>query len=362
MKKYIFFLITTFITLSADAQHSLFEHVEELDALLNTKKGDSRTLIIHHGGLLAQRSWELQYRFHDDSDDKLERLKPIFIEEMEKGDKSYHNEKHQGGTDDQTTFKIHSTYNIDEEHPYAVMGFPVEGECNAIGTLNSQMWTYPHRDISVSAQFYQRTPITENDKKLNREIDKALCKIVRKGKRTTYKVAYDAPENHAQTTFQSFSNLPKHTEGVIYEYKDSVPDLYQQFVSTIYSHLNDAGLSFYLKHTIEYGDSLSAAHKTQTSVVVRPGQRIKKSILIDRFVSQINGQETAVILCPNHGGEIFTFAMGHPNEAGFIVWSFSTAEGDFRMLRAEGKEGAYVPSCWFLYDTLEPQLQDCFVK
>ena len=203
MKKYITFLITFLIALSADAQHSLFDHVEELDALLNAKTRDSRTLIIHHGGLWAQRSWELQYIFYDDSDDKLEQLKPIFIEEMEKGDKSYHNEKHQGGTDDQTTFKIHSTYNIDEEHPYAVMGSPVEGECNAIGILNSQMETYPHRDIFVSAQFYQRTPITEKDKKLNHEIDKALCKIVKKAKRTTYKVAYDDPKNHAQTTFQS---------------------------------------------------------------------------------------------------------------------------------------------------------------
>jgi hypothetical protein len=354
MKKYIFFLITTFITLSADAQHSLFEHVEELDALLNTKKGDSRTLIIHHGGLWAQRSWELQYLFHDDSDDKLERLKPIFIEEMEKGDKSYHNEKHQGGTDDQTTFKIHSTYNIDEEHPYAVMGFPVEGECNAIGTLNSQMWTYPHRDISVSAQFYQRTPITENDKKLNREIDKALYKILKKGKTTTHRFAYDDPHDHSQKEFQSLSNLPKHTEGVIYDYTPKDHKLFSQFVSTIYSYLY-AGESFYLMHNKSYSDTLTA----WTSVDCTDNPYIKESARGETFTSH-DGKKIMNVKSPK-GGETITFALGHHNEPGYIIWSIYYGDGDFRVLRAEGKQGACVPNNWKIYDSIDPEIQKLFI-
>lgn len=349
MKKYIFLIITLLATLSVDAQHNLFDRLEDLDAMIDTTgRNDNRTVYIHYGCIYPKPQWEMRYFLQRLPEDRMNQLREIFTDRMEHGETSYHKEIHEKDNDE-ILFQIRSNLQIDKAEAYKVMGCPVSGTCMATEVLSR----FDLSTTSVGLHFYQDTLIERNDKALTREIDKALYKILKKGKTTTHRFAYDDPHDHSQKEFQSLSNLPKHTEGVIYDYSPKDHKLFSQFVSTIYSYLY-AGESFYLMHNKSYSDTLTA----WTSVDCTDNPYIKESARGETFTSH-DGKKIMNVKSPK-GGETITFALGHHNEPGYIIWSIYYGDGDFRVLRAEGKQGACVPNNWKIYDSIDPEIQKLF--
>ena len=300
MKKYILLFIILCTTLTAHAQYSLLERAEELKSIMEESQAASYEVMIDYGCIARNPYWQMKInQLSPRSEEKIQELKTLFYDKMEHSEKSYHNEIHKGGGEE-CVVQITSHCNIQPKEGYEMMGCPVSGKCWIHEGLTVQgiPGTEDHH-IGCDISFAQQdTIIKKGSPKTLRKIDKALSRIVKRGKHKSYKVVNDVPKNYEMTLILLKPDLLKNTEGIIYEYETVDTLLFQQFEETIYQHLYTGGW-FYLRHN-------------------KP--------IINPSVSQ------------RHGIEQIDFVLGHPTEPGYIIWSISTREEKLRVLRATGKE------------------------
>lgn len=306
MKKYILLFVILCATLTAHAQYSLLERSEELKSIMKESQAGSYELMIDYGCIARIPYWKMEINFlSPHSDEKIQELKTLFYDKMEHSEKSYHNEIH-NERGDKCVVQIDSHCNIQSKERYEMMGCSVSGKCWTHEGLTAQR--FPDTEnyiIKCDMSFAQQdTIIKKGDPKTLRKIDKALSRIVKRGKHKSYKVVNDVPKNYEMTLILLKPDLLKNTEGIIYEYETVDTLLFQQFEETIYQHLYTGGW-FYLRHN-------------------KP--------IINPSVSQ------------RHGIEQIDFVLGHPTEPGYIIWSISTREEKLRVLRATGKENGIVPA------------------
>ena len=306
MKKYILLFITLYATLTAHAQYSLLERTDELKSIMDVYQSGSYELMIDYGCIARFPHWKMEFTLPQHlSIEKIQQLKKLFYDKMEHSEKSYHNEIHNEKRDE-CVVRIDSRFNIQPKEGYEIMGCPVSGKCwthegltvqRFPGTENEDIWC----DISFAQQ---DTIIKKGNPKTLSKTDKALRRIVKKGKRKSHKVVNDDPKNYEMTLILRQPDLLKNTEGIIYEYETEDTLLLQQFEKTIYQHLYTGGW-FYLRHN-------------------KP--------IFNPNVSQWQGMEQ------------IDFVIGHPTEPGYIIWSINTSGRKLRVLRATGKESSFVPA------------------
>lgn len=301
MKKYILFFITLCATLTAHAQYSLLERADELKSIIEESQAGSYELMIDYGCIVRIPYWRMDFSLPQHlSDEKIQELKTLYYDKMEHSEKSYHNEIH-NEKKDECDIQIDSHCNIQPKEGYEMMGCPVSGKCWIHEGLTAQgiPGTEGHHircDISFAQQ---DTIIKKGSPKTLRKIDKALSRIVKKGKRKSHKVVNDDPKNYEMKLILVRPDLLNNTEGIIYEYETVDTLLLQQFEETIYQHLYTGGW-FYLRHNTD--------------------------------INQWRGQEQ------------IDFVLGHPTEPGYIIWSINTSGRKLRVLRATGKESGIIPA------------------
>lgn len=306
MKKYILLIITLCANLMAHAQYSLLERADELKSIIEESQAGSYRLLIDYGCNARTPHWQMTFsHLQHFPYEKIQELKTLFYDKMEHSEKSYHNEIHNEKRDE-CVVRIDSRFNIQPKEGYEIMGCPVSGKCwthegltvqRFPGTENEDIWC----DISFAQQ---DTIIKKGNPKTLSKTDKALRRIVKKGKRKSHKVVNDDPKNYEMTLILRQPDLLKNTEGIIYEYETEDTLLLQQFEETIYQHLYTGGW-FYLRHN-------------------KP--------IFNPNVSQWQGMEQ------------IDFVIGHPTEPGYIIWSINTSGRKLHVLRATGKESDIVPT------------------
>ena len=301
MKKYILLFITLYATLTAHAQYSLLERTDELKSIMDVYQSGSYELMIDYGCIARVPHWKMEFTLPQHlSIEKIQQLKKLFYDKMEHSEKSYHNEIHNEKRDE-CVVRIDSRFNIQPKEGYEIMGCPVSGKCWIHEGLTVQgiPGTEDHH-IGCDISFAQQdTIIKKGSPKTLRKIDKALSRIVKKGKRKSHKVVNDDPKNYEMKTILVQPDLLNNTEGIIYEYETVDTLLLQQFEETIYQHLYSGGW-FYLRH--------------------------------NTGINQWRGQEQ------------IDFVLGHPTEPGYIIWSINTSGRKLRVLRATGKESGIIPA------------------
>ena len=300
MKKNILLFITLSATLTAHAQYSLLERADELKSIMKESQACSYELMIDYGCIAQIPYWKKGIDlFLPRSDEKIQGLKTLFYDKMEHGEKSYHNEIHNEKRDE-CVVQIDSHCNIQPKEGYEMMGCLVSGKCWTHEGLTIQ--GIPGTEdlhIECDLSFAQQdTIIKKGDPKTLGKIDKALSRIVKKGKHKSHKVVNDDPKNYEMTLILRQPDLLKDTEGIIYEYETMDTLLLQQFEETIYQHLYTGGW-FYFRHN---------------KPIITPS------------------------VSPWRGIEQIDFVLGHPTEPGYIIWSISAREEKLRVLRATGKE------------------------
>lgn len=301
MKKYILLIITLCANLTAHAQYSLLERADELKSIIEESQAASYEVMIDYGCIARNPYWQMKInQLSPRSEEKIQELKTLYYDKMARSEKSYHNEIH-NEKKDECDIQIDSHCNIQPKEGYEMMGCPVSGKCwihegltvqRFPGTENEDIWC----DISFAQQ---DTIIKKGNPKTLSKTDKALRRIVKKGKRKSHKVVNDDPKNYEMTLILRQPDLLKNTEGIIYEYETEDTLLLQQFEETIYQHLYSGGW-FYLRH--------------------------------NTGINQWRGQEQ------------IDFVLGHPTEPGYIIWSINTSGRKLRVLRATGKESSFVPA------------------
>lgn len=306
MKKYILLIITLCANLMAHAQYSLLERADELKSIIEESQAASYEVMIDYGCNARTPHWQMTFsHLQHFPYEKIQELKTLFYDKMEHSEKSYHNEIHNEKRDE-CVVRIDSRFNIQPKEGYEIMGCPVSGKCwthegltvqRFPGTENEDIWC----DISFAQQ---DTIIKKGNPKTLSKTDKALRRIVKKGKRKSHKVVNDDPKNYEMTLILRQPDLLKNTEGIIYEYETEDTLLLQQFEETIYQHLYTGGW-FYLRHN-------------------KP--------IFNPNVSQWQGMEQ------------IDFVIGHPTEPGYIIWSINTSGRKLHVLRATGKESDIVPT------------------
>ena len=307
MKKHILFFITLCATLTVHAQYSLLERADELKSIIEESQAASYEVMIDYGCIARNPYWQMRInQLSPRSEEKIQELKTLFYDKMEHSEKSYHNEIHKRGGEE-CVVQITSHCNIQSKEGYEMMGCPVSGKCWIHEGLTVQgiPGTEDHH-IGCDISFAQQdTIIKKGSPKTLRKIDKALSRIVKKGKRKSHKVVNDDPKNYEMKPILVQPDLLNNTEGIIYEYETVDTLLLQQFEETIYQHLYSGGW-FYLRH--------------------------------NTGTNQWRGQEQ------------IDFVLGHPTEPGYIIWSryiiwsINTSGRKLRVLRATGKESSFVPA------------------
>ena len=304
MKKYILLIITLCANLMAHAQYSLLERADELKSIIEESQAASYEVMIDYGCIARNPYWQMKInQLSPRSEEKIQELKTLYYDKMARSEKSYHNEIH-NEKKDECDIQIDSHCNIQPKEGYEMMGCPVSGKCWIHEGLTVQgiPGTEDHH-IGCDISFAQQdTIIKKGSPKTLRKIDKALSRIVKKGKRKSHKVVNDDPKNYEMKPILVQPDLLNNTEGIIYEYETVDTLLLQQFEETIYQHLYTGGW-FYLRHN---------------KPIFNPSER--------REEEQID------------------FVLGHPTEPGYIIWSITTIGGKLRVLRATGKESSFVPA------------------
>ena len=301
MKKYILLIITLCANLMAHAQYSLLERADELKSIIEESQAASYEVMIDYGCIARTPHWQMTFsHLQHFPYEKIQELKTLFYDKMEHSEKSYHNEIHNEKRDE-CVVRIDSHFNIQPKEGYEIMGCPVSGKCWTHEGLTVQRFPgTENEDIGCDISFAQQdTIIKKGSPKTLRKIDKALSRIVKKGKRKSHKVVNDDPKNYEMKPILVQPDLLNNTEGIIYEYETVDTLLLQQFEETIYQHLYSGGW-FYLRH--------------------------------NTGINQWRGQEQ------------IDFVLGHPTEPGYIIWSINTSGRKLRVLRATGKESSFVPA------------------
>ena len=239
MKKYILLIITLCANLMAHAQYSLLERADELKSIIEESQAASYEVMIDYGCIARNPYWQMRInQLSPRSEEKIQELKTLYYDKMARSEKSYHNEIHKRGGEE-CVVQITSHCNIQSKEGYEMMGCPVSGKCWIHEGLTVQgiPGTEGHHircDISFAQQ---DTIIKKGSPKTLRKIDKALSRIVKKGKRKSHKVVNDDPKNYEMKPILVQPDLLNNTEGIIYEYETVDTLLLQQFEETIYQHL-----------------------------------------------------------------------------------------------------------------------------